>query len=62
MAHFVLIDDTYGDVIDLRTYCSDFCARTDAAYAGWHGCNEVEFDTPCDACGDLIKGIEGEAP
>lgn len=62
MAHFVLIDDAYGELLDVRTYCSDFCAQSDNAYVGWNGANEVEFDTYCDECGDRISGTEGEAP
>jgi hypothetical protein len=62
MSHLVLIDDAQGDLVDVRTYCSDFCAQSDDAYAGWNGCNELEFDTPCDECGNLIKGFEGALP
>lgn len=62
MAHFVLVDDAYGELIDVRTYCSDFCASQDNAYAGWNGANEIEFDTPCDECGSVVKGFEGPYP
>jgi hypothetical protein len=62
MAHAVYIDDAYGDLIDLRTYCSDFCAQTDNAYAGWNGCIEYDFDTYCEDCGRFIPGTQGEAP
>jgi len=62
MTHFVLVDDAYGELIDVRTYCSDFCAQGDNAYAGWNGANEVEFDTTCDGCGSEVKGIDGPYP
>ena len=62
MAHFVFIDDAYGDLIDLHTYCSDTCAWTDDAYAGWNGAHELEFDSYCDNCNKTIPGTEGEAP
>jgi hypothetical protein len=61
MAHFVLVDDAYGELIDVRTYCSDHCARADNAYAGWNGSNEVEFDTNCDECHGVIEGYSGSA-
>ena len=59
MAHFVLIEDADGDLIDLAVYCSDFCAKTSAAYAGWYGAQEVEFDTECVNCGTTVHGALG---
>lgn len=56
MAHAVFIDDAYGDLIDLRSYCSDSCAQTDNAYAGWNGSIDFEFDVECDNCNTLIPG------
>lgn len=56
MAHAVFIDDAYGDLIDLRAYCSDACAQTDNAYAGWNGSIDFEFDNWCDSCNQLIPG------
>ena len=56
MAHAVFIDDAYGDLIDLRSYCSDYCAQTDNAYAGWNGSIDFEFDVECDNCNTLIPG------
>lgn len=56
MAHAVSIDDEYGDLIELRPYCSDECARTDDEYAGWNGCIDFDFDEWCNRCGDLIAG------
>ena len=45
----VMIEDVLGDLVDLHYYCSDSCARTDPAYAGWYGC--VEGDEECENCG-----------
>lgn len=59
MAHFVLIEDTQGELIDLETYCSDFCAQSSPAYAGWYGAQEVEFNTECARCGALVRGTSG---
>lgn len=56
MAHAVFIDDAYGDLIDLRSYCSDSCAQTDNAYAGWNGLIDFDFDVDCDNCNILIPG------
>ena len=53
----VLIEDSTGEVVDIHEYCSDFCAKTDPAYAGWYGCQEVDFDTVCAHCGTTIAGI-----
>lgn len=57
MPHAVCIDDAYGDLIDIRAYCSDECARTDDAYAGWNGLIDFDFDTWCDNCNEMIDGI-----
>lgn len=59
MAHFVVIEDTQGELVDLEVYCSDNCAQTSPAYAGWHGCMEVEFNTQCVGCKNTVKGVEG---
>jgi pyridoxal/pyridoxine/pyridoxamine kinase len=58
MAHYVeiVVDD---EMIDAVVFCSDFCAKSHEAYNGWNGCYELDFDTPCNGCGDLISGIEG---
>ena len=60
MAHYVLIEDAAGELVDVAVMCSDACARQHDAYAGWHGCNELEFDTPCAQCGATVRGVEGE--
>jgi hypothetical protein len=57
MSHAVLIDDAHGDVVDLRAYCSDYCAQTDDEYAGWNGCIEFEHDTRCEACDGAIYSL-----
>ena len=60
MAHFVLIEDAQGELVDVEVYCSDFCARQSSCYAGWYGAQEVEFDTKCTLCGEVVKGAYGE--
>lgn len=57
MAHYVLIETADGELEDLLTYCSDSCAKTSELYAGWNGCHELEFDSLCDNCGELITGV-----
>lgn len=61
MAHLVLIEDAAGDVVDAEVLCSDYCARQRDHYAGWNGCNEVEFDSACAECGAPIPGYLGAA-
>ena len=38
----VLIEDSIGDIVEIRNYCSDFCAKFDSNYDGWYGCVEAE--------------------
>lgn len=59
MAHLVTIDDAQGNIIDAIVFCSDFCAKTHKAYAGWSGCHEIQFDEGCAFCGTKVHGIEG---
>lgn len=63
MAHFVIVEDAQGELIDLEVYCSDFCAKTSNSYAGWYGAQEVEFDTVCarEYCESVIHGASGSA-
>lgn len=58
MAHFVLIEDADQQLVDVKVYCSDSCAKSSPAYAGWFGAQEVEFDTLCqrDGCEVTIYG------
>lgn len=58
MANLVFIEDTYGELLDVEVYCSDYCAQTSADYAGWHGCNEISFSQPCEHCGELVEGLD----
>lgn len=58
MAHLVTIDDAQGDIIDAIVFCSDFCAKTHKAYAGWSGCHELQFDEGCAFCGVVVRGVE----
>jgi hypothetical protein len=62
MAHYVLVEDSQGELIDLEVYCSDSCAQTSPAYAGWYGAQEVEFNTLCagEFCETVILGACGE--
>lgn len=52
MAHLVFIEDAQGDVIDAEAYCSDYCAKTSPAYAGWNGCHQLTGH--CTKCGVVI--------
>lgn len=63
MAHFVLVEDSQGELIDLEVFCSDFCAQTSPAYAGWYGAQEIEFDTVCarEFCETVIAGACGSS-
>jgi len=56
MSHLVIIEDAVGDAIDARIYCSDCCAREDEFYAGWNGCNDVDYNTNCYECRREIFG------
>lgn len=57
MASAVLIEDETGDLVDVRWYCCDDCARYDEAYAGWYGCVSPSQDERCpDPCGAYIPG------
>lgn len=57
MTHLVLIEDNSGDLVDLRHYCSDGCARTDENYAGWYGCHELTQPETCNACGVALSYV-----
>jgi hypothetical protein len=59
MANFVLVEDSFGDVIDVNVYCSDACAQTDAGYDGWYGCQQVEFGQFChrEGCHERVLGF-----
>ena len=59
MAHFVLIEDERGELIDIDVACSDYCASQREGYAGWNGCHEIEFDTACVECGTFVEGYFG---
>ena len=63
--HLHLIEDQEGQLVDAIDLCSDFCHKdycdtNHLEYRGWNGCNESEFNTTCEECGDLIEGVEGE--
>lgn len=51
MAHANFIEDTQGDIIDVRYYCSDWCSRFDTdIYNGWSGCYTLTEPTTCHTC------------
>jgi hypothetical protein len=58
MANAVLLQDVSGDVVDALYYCSDTCAKSNPAYAGWYGCVELDFGQGCDNCSAQLHGIE----
>lgn len=41
------------DVLDVNYYCSDYCAKNDADYDGWNGCNDVFSPETC-PCGTRL--------
>jgi len=55
--NIVLLTDTNGETVDARYYCSDVCAQHDPDYDGWYGCVEVEHDTKCEHCDELMEGV-----
>ena len=62
MAHHHYIEDEHGELVDLLTFCSDYChqAATGEHYAGWNGCHELEHGTPCFHCEEWVPGTEDE--
>jgi hypothetical protein len=60
MANVVPIEDKDGQLVDLLYYCSDFCAKTNPAYAGWYGCVD-NYSTPfCQNCKQPLFWINEE--
>ena len=62
--HIHCIEDEHGDVVDIVSYCSDYCHREGEGdkYRGWNGCHEgADYDERCANCGDLIPGLETQA-
>jgi hypothetical protein len=59
MAHIVTVNDSNGDLVDVRWYCSDFCAKTDPKYAGWNGCHENAMFF-CENCAIKVGSLEDE--
>ena len=58
MAHLNIVTDSYvtndeiedSEVLNYEYFCSDFCARQSANYAGWYGCVELEHTENCYTC------------
>ena len=59
MAHLVFIEDGEGNIIDNAVFCSDFCAKSHPAYAGWNGAHEIPFGKQCH-CGQSVTKTEEE--
>lgn len=65
MAHFLEIDNADGDLLEVKTFCSDFCHQCycdehNIEYRGWNGAHELESDYPewCERC---LKPLNFEA-
>ena len=63
--HLHLIEDQEGQLVDVVELCSDechqlYCDHYDLEYRGWNGCEEAEWNTKCEECGDFIQGVEGD--
>lgn len=58
-AHMFLIEDSSGDLVDAKYFCSDWChhgwcAESGNEYKGWNGLHEVHAPQLCEYCGDSI--------
>jgi hypothetical protein len=54
--HLHFIDDLDGNIIDVMEFCSDFCHQDalGVEYQGWNGCHEMQHDTTCQNCGEIL--------
>ena len=41
------------ETVAVNYYCSDYCAKNDADYEGWNGCNDVFSPETC-LCGTRL--------
>jgi hypothetical protein len=41
------------ETVAVNYYCSDYCAKNDADYSGWNGCNDVFAPVAC-PCGTRL--------
>jgi hypothetical protein len=62
MAHYLEIEDSKGDLVDVLVFCTDFCHEAYARqngleYKGWNGCHELDFDQNCLYCEDTVHGL-----
>ena len=62
--HYVMIDNSEGDLIEAIPVCSESCGRQYCSdigldYGGFNGCHELEFDGLCGSCNSVIVGVSG---
>ena len=58
--HVQMIEDDRGDLVDIRWYCSQWCATEDDAPqpSAWPGGDETQSAVYCHVCGTLMwEGI-----
>lgn len=53
--HIHPIEAENGDLVDIVTFCSDWCHQqwcrdTGTAYEGWYGCMEMQSPSICASC------------
>ena len=56
MTHVHMIEDTRGDLVDIRYACSALCAA-DLGFpnpSAWPGGMETDYAVHCENCGDLM--------
>lgn len=61
MSHYYEVRDGRGDLVDLVSFCSDWCHQawcreTGNEYQGWNGCHEHEYREDCASCGEVMPG------
>ena len=61
MTHAVIKEDSNGDLVDVKYYCSDYCAKGDPDYAGWNGAHELSIAERCNGCGRALYLVKEEA-
>ncbi|MAH44880.1 hypothetical protein CMI37_03575 [Candidatus Pacearchaeota archaeon] len=65
MTHVELIEDSQGDLVDIRYACSAVCA-TDLDFpqpSAWPGGMETDYDVYCESCESLMwTGLNSQYP